>query len=73
MRYEDLLAEPQEKLRHLLNFAGHPVEDDRLLATCQRIDRGRLDNSAYADAYRDEIPTLTSSPLMQQLGYGYSL
>lgn len=73
MRYEDLLKAPLHEMRRLVDFAGHSVGDDRLLAACGRIDRSRLDNSAYAASYRAEIPALISSPLMRQLGYGYNV
>lgn len=73
IRYEDLLREPLHQMRRLVDFAGHPVEDDLLLAACGRIDRSRLDNAAYAASYREEIPALTSGPLMRQLNYGYSI
>ena len=73
MRYEDLLSEPLEQLRRLLDFADHPVEDNRLLAVSKRIDKSRLDNSAYAASYRDKIPALVSRPLVRQLGYSYGI
>jgi len=73
MRYEDLLSEPLEQLRRLLDFADHPIEDNRLLAISKRIDKSRLDNSAYAASYRGKIPTLASRPLMRQLDYSYSI
>jgi len=73
IRYEDLLAEPRTLLQQLAHFAGQPVEEDRLLAACQMVDRSRRDNSAYASAYQGEIPALAQAPLMQTLGYTYSL
>lgn len=73
LRYEDLLAEPQGQLRRLLDFLDYSVKDDVLLAACERIDQSRLDNSAYAVSYRDEIQTLASRPLMQRLGYTYNI
>jgi hypothetical protein len=33
------------------------------------INTGRLDNQAYAAAYRDFIPELQENPLMHALGY----
>lgn len=73
MRYEDLLAEPQMQMRQVLDFLDYPAEDERVRAACERINRSRLDNSAYAADYAGEIPSLASSPLMQQLGYGYQV
>ncbi len=73
MRYEDLLAEPQVQLRRLLAFLDYRVEDEVLLAACERINRSRLDNSAYAAEYSHEIPSLVVSSLMQQLDYGYNM
>lgn len=73
MRYEDLLAEPRAQLQQLARFARHPVDEDRLLAACQMVDRSRRDNWAYASAYQDEIPALAKTPLMETLGYTYSL
>ena len=73
IRYEELLAEPRTVLQEVARFAGYPVEEDRMVAACQMVDRSRRDNSAYASAYRDEIPALAAAPLMQTLGYTYSL
>lgn len=77
VRYEDLLAEPEIQLRRILDHflegsVHHPIEDDRLSAACRLIDQSRLDNSRFAAGYREEIPTLAASPLMQELGYSYS-
>jgi hypothetical protein len=73
IRYEDLLAEPELHLRRLLEFAGFPVTDQALTAASQRIDADRLDNARFAVSYRQQIPSLASSPLMQRLGYSYEL
>jgi len=73
MRYEDLLAEPQDQLRRLVDFLDYPVRDDVLFAACEQIDQSRLDNLGYAASYRDEIQALAASPLMQHLGYSYSI
>jgi hypothetical protein len=73
VRYEDLLTQPEVALGRLLQFAGQAVDADRVRAACARIDAGRLDNAAYALAYRTQIPALVASPLMQELGYGYRL
>ncbi len=73
IRYEDLLAEPRAVLQQLAAFARQPVEEEQLLAACQMVDRRRRDNSAYAAAYRAEIPALADAPLMRALGYTYNL
>jgi len=73
MRYEDLLADPEPNLRRLLAFAGQEVSDDTVRAACRRINRSRLDNKRHAAAYREQIPRLVVSPLMQQLGYSYQV
>jgi hypothetical protein len=73
MRFEDLLAEPQEELRRLMDFLKHPVQDDVLLVASEQINRSRLNNSAFAFSYSNEIPSLAASPLMQRLGYDYDL
>jgi len=73
LRFEELLAQPEGKLQDICNFIEFPVRKDRLKAICDQIDQGRLDNQANANLYRGEIPSLASSPLMQHLGYSYSL
>jgi hypothetical protein len=73
VRYEALLAEPQVQLARVLDFMGHSVAEEALQTASRRIDRGRLDNRDYAAGYRQEIPRLADSPLMQRLAYGYSL
>jgi len=73
VRYEDLLADPETHLRHIVDFAGHTVDAERLAKACKRINAGRLNNRRYAAAYRDEIPRLVDTPLMRDLHYGYDL
>lgn len=73
VRYEDLLTEPQDQLRRLVDFLDYSVKDDVLFAACEQVDQSRLNNSSYAATYRDEIMALASSPLMRQLGYSYSI
>jgi hypothetical protein len=73
IRYEDLLAEPRRELQRVADIIEFPVEEELLASACLRIDKGRLSNSALAANYRDLIPDLANSPLMQQLGYDYSL
>lgn len=78
VRYEDLLADPRTHLLRIMEFAGHPMDAGAgslhaLEEACRRVNAGRLDNRRHAAAYRSEIPALTSSPLMQQMGYGYDL
>jgi len=78
VRYEDLLADPVTHLRRIMEFAGHPIDagtgsSHALEVACRRINSDRLDNHRHAAAYLPEIPALTSSPLMQQMGYGYDL
>lgn len=69
MRYEDLLADPNDQMQRLIAFSGHSVLAQDLAAACQRIDRGRLDNTRYQAGYRDEIEALGPTRLMQELGY----
>ncbi|MFC1922353.1 sulfotransferase [Chloroflexota bacterium] len=73
IRYEDLLQDPESKLRLISEFMAYPVQDASLSKSSMQVNRARIDNSAYARAYRDQIPPLTSTPLMQQLGYSYTL
>lgn len=73
IRYEDLLQDPEGNLRLIAEFMAYPVQDDSLSKSSVQVNRGRIDNSAYASAYRDQIPPLTRTPLMQKLGYSYSL
>jgi hypothetical protein len=73
IRYENLLEEPNDQLQKLLNYLDYPVKDDLLHTVCTQINRERLDNSQYAADYRDEIPTLVASTIMQKLEYGYVL
>lgn len=78
VHYEDLLADPEVHLRKIMEFAGHPIDAGAgptglLEEACRRINAGRLDNRRHAAAYRTEIASLVSSPLMQQLGYSYDL
>ncbi len=73
LRYEDLLAQPEASLRRITQFAGYPVAAEMLAAAARRVDAGRLDNSSYAAAYRDQIPAMVARPLMRQLGYDYAV
>ena len=68
-----MLAEPYDQLQKLLSFLDYPIEDDLLHTVCTQINRERLDNSQYAADYRDEIPTLVASTVMQKLEYRYNL
>jgi hypothetical protein len=71
IRYEDLLASPQHNLELISEFIGQQIETSELERACTRINRNRLDNSAFAAGYYDKISALASSPLMQKLGYKY--
>lgn len=73
MRYESLLTNPERELRRLLSFLDMPVAPDRLAAACSRVNAGRLDNAAHALPYRDRIPALIDSPVMQRLNYTYAI
>ena len=73
IRYEDLLTDPVDHIRQIAAFIDHPIDEDKLLASCRQIDQSRLDNSVYARPYRDQIPGLAANPLMEQLGYNYQL
>ncbi|MFW5940644.1 MAG: sulfotransferase [Chloroflexota bacterium] len=71
VRYEELLAAPVAELDRITSFIGYPLPEPVLRAACQRVDQTRLDNSRYAAPYLEEISSLASSSLMQQLGYEY--
>jgi hypothetical protein len=73
VRYEDILVEPRLALQRMAAFARQPVQEDRLAAASRKVDRGRLENWAYASEYHDEIPFLADTPVMQELGYSYEL
>jgi hypothetical protein len=73
IRYEDLLQDPEGNLRMISEFMDFPVQLERLSKISRQVNRSRIDNSAYASAYRSQIPPLTTTPLMQRLGYSYSL
>ena len=73
IRYEDLLQDPEGNLRIISDFMDFSIDDDSISESTKQVNRGRIDNSTYARAYQDQIPPLTSTPLMQQLGYSYSL
>ena len=72
LRYEDLLSEPEKHLRSITEFMAYPVQDEKLNAAIEQVNRSRLDNSVFASNYRQQIPSLASNSLMQQLGYTYS-
>jgi hypothetical protein len=73
IRYEDLLLDPDSVLHQISEFMAYPVPDEILSKSSRQVNRSRIDNSAYAREYSDQIPPLTATPLMQQLGYSYSL
>lgn len=73
VRYEDLLSDPEEQLQLICDFVSFPVRDQDIKASITRIDRSRLQNSDFAANYHQQIPSLASTSLMQQLGYSYSL
>jgi hypothetical protein len=73
LRFEELLAKPEEKLREISDFMEFPVRGDTLKTICGQINQNRLDNKANAWLYQDKIPSLASSPLMQRLGYYYEI
>lgn len=71
VRYEQLLATPEAEMGRILSFIGFPIPEAELRAACQRVDQTRLDNRRYAAPYQEQIPSLATSSLMQQLGYEY--
>ena len=71
IRYEDLLLQPEMQLRLITEFIGFPVENGELIAAIKQVDRRRLNNSKFAANYEQQIPSLASNSLMQQLGYTY--
>ena len=71
LRFEDLLSEPEKHLRSITEFVEYPVQDEKLNAAIEQVNQSRLDNSVYASKYIQQIPSLTSNSLMQQLGYTY--
>lgn len=73
IQYEQLLADPEDNLGKIADFIEFPVQKEVLKSVSQQIDRSRLDNTAYARPYQSVIPTLADKPIMQQLGYSYTL
>ena len=73
MRYEDLLASPQDWIRQVADFTGYVVSDELISSASKQVNRSRLNNANFAADYLDQIPKLASSPLMQQLGYHYEM
>lgn len=73
MRYEDLLAKPEENLLLIANFMEYPMREDLLLAACGQINRKRLDNANNAKLYQDLIPSVADRPMMKHLGYSYTI
>lgn len=71
VRFEDLLSEPDKHLRSISEFVEYPVQDEKLHAAIEQVNRNRLNNSKFASKYRQQIPSLASNSLMQQLGYTY--
>jgi len=71
LRYENLLAKPEEALRQITNFMEYPIKEDLLYAACTQINQERLYNSKNAKPYQDVIPALADRPIMQSLGYSY--
>ncbi len=71
LRYEALLESPVHQLRAVLEFIGYPFEVECLRQACEIVNPARLDNSAYAVPYRDQIPKLVDSLVMKRLGYAY--
>jgi hypothetical protein len=69
VRYETLLREPEKVLPTVLNHIGLPPAPDELSAAIATINKGRLNNAAYAAAYQEVIPDLMTAPLMRELGY----
>lgn len=73
IRYEDLLVNPADYIRQVTEFIDYPVNEDDLSAACGQIDQSRINNAKFARPYRDEIAKLAGSPLMEELGYSYTL
>jgi hypothetical protein len=71
IRFEDLLSEPEQYLRSITEFVEYPVQEEKLNAAIEQVNQSRLDNSVLAAKYRQQIPSLASNTLMQQLGYSY--
>lgn len=71
LRFEDLLSEPERNLKSIAEFMSYPVKQGILNAAIEQVNRDRLDNSELATKYQQQIPSLTSNSLMQQLGYTY--
>lgn len=69
IRYEDLLAHPEAILRETLNFAKISVDDHVINDACKGVNRSRLDNSQYYQAFSKEIQSLPYSTLMDRLNY----
>ena len=69
IRYEDLLAQPVETLRQVVDFAGYPADQARLRIVCQRVDSGRLQPFEGASDEQEMLRSFYSRPLVGQLGY----
>jgi hypothetical protein len=69
IRYEDLLNDPETILRKILCFAEISVDDHVINETCKNVNRSRLNNSRYYQAFSKEIQSLPHSTLMERLGY----
>lgn len=73
IRYEDLLAKPEPVLEEIAGFANFQAHPEAIARAATKVNRKRLDNSTLASMYQDQIGPLADRPLMNQLGYHYTL
>lgn len=73
IRYEDLLARPHHNLHAIAQFFGYPVQEERLDAACQQVNKTRLVNTAFARPYREKIAELIKSPWLAHYNYSYQV
>lgn len=73
IRYEDLLANPNQNLQRIAQFTEFTVDENTLNLVCEQIDKGRLVNTDYAKPYKEKIRTFVESQWMLRLGYSYQV
>lgn len=69
LKYEDLLRDPVEEIRKLLEILGYQVDKSLLEKVCQQVNPGRLDNTDAKSRYQSMIASLPESSWMETLGY----
>ncbi|MFV1977999.1 MAG: sulfotransferase [Myxococcota bacterium] len=69
VRYEDLLANPEDQLGWIMSFIGRDISRSMLAEVAMAVDRDRLDNRRSRNEYREAIDALPDSATMRRLGY----